>query len=363
MLTLRQTYQTIALWIATVVLTGCESLSYYWQAGAGQLDLMQRKTPIEQLLSDEKTAPALAKKLSLVTELRHYASDQLLLPVGQSYSEFVQLEDDFAVWNVYAAEPFSVVSYRWCYAVVGCMGYRGYFDRQQAEHYADKMSTQGYEVFVGGVAAYSTLGWFDDPVMSSFVGRSDLALASLLFHELAHRKLYIKGDTGFNESYATALAMIGLQRWQRHQSSLTAGQLNQWLQQQQRSAAFNALLLDYRQQLSTLYQRDGLDASSMQQQKRALFHQLAEDYQLFRQQWQGYEGYDRWMATVNNAKLATVADYQLWVDSFLQLYRQSEGELEVFYRRVVTLSEQDKNSRDQALLQLKQQYRSDERAD
>ncbi|CAH0992589.1 hypothetical protein SIN8267_02722 [Sinobacterium norvegicum] len=353
-------FKTVLIVLFGLLLAGCEGLGYYWQAGAGQLDLMQRQTPIDTVVEDGNIDSAVASKLTLVLAARDYAEQMLLLPVGDSYSEFVQLEGDYAVWNVYAAEPYSVVSYRWCYALVGCMGYRGYFDRQEAEQYAAKMAAEGYEVFVGGVAAYSTLGWFDDPVMSSFTRRSDLALVSLLFHELAHRKLYIKGDTAFNESYASAVAIIGLQQWQQ-QAMLSAQQIAQWQQHQQRSSAFHALLLNYRQQLSVLYQREDLDQLLMAQHKATIYEQLTRDYQQFRHQWQGYSGYDHWMASVNNAKLATVADYYIWVDSFLALYRQSGNDIAEFYRRVNVLSQRPKEDRALQLSELKQQYRRGDR--
>jgi len=206
-----------ALAVLLVLCASCETVGYYTQAVGGQLSLLSKRQPIEAFLQKETTDAALAERLIQVQRIRAFAEQSLALPVGKSYASYVDLgrdpEQNYVVWNVFAAPNLSLDGKSWCYPVIGCAKYRGYFSQKAAQRYADKLAEQGMDTFVGGVTAYSTLGWLSDPVLSSFVHFTDASLAALLFHELAHKVFYISGDTEFNESFATAVAEEGLKRW------------------------------------------------------------------------------------------------------------------------------------------------------
>ncbi|NNC54177.1 MAG: aminopeptidase, partial [Pseudomonadales bacterium] len=207
-----------ALLVNVLLLSGCESLAYYHQAVFGHLALLNNAEPIEQLLDranagESGTASDLQDKLLLVQALRAFARDELGLPVGRAYSRYVELERNYVVWNVFASEEFSITPKQWCFPVAGCVAYRGYFKRAHAEKKAASLANNGLDTYVAGAAAYSTLGWTADPVLSTFVERDEVALASLLFHELSHRLVYIKGDTEFNESLASSIESYALGRW------------------------------------------------------------------------------------------------------------------------------------------------------
>lgn len=198
----------VALFCTTLV--ACESISYYSQAVNGQLFLLRHRQDIQDLIDDAATPVELGDKLAVVLSIREFAEQSLGLPVQGNFATYVDLQRQFVVWNVFATPEFSMGPVTWCYPIAGCVSYRGYFDESDARTFADKTRQDGFDVYVGGVAAYSTLGWFDDSLLNTVIGREDYQLASLIFHELAHQQVYVKGDTDFNESFATAVEREGL---------------------------------------------------------------------------------------------------------------------------------------------------------
>ncbi|WP_162844124.1 aminopeptidase [Sinobacterium caligoides] len=331
--------------VVTLLLSGCGQFGYYWQAGKGQWSVLSSRQPIDSLLSADSTDEILKLKLQHVQQFRQFAEQQLLLESGGSYRHFVALDDDYVVWNVYAAKPLSVESYQWCYPLLGCMGYRGYFQKSSAIAYAEQLAEEGLEVHVGGVTAYSTLGWFNDPVLSSFLGENTLDLAALLFHELAHRKIYVRGDTAFNESFATAVAHLGIAQWLATDrvAQQDPAAFQHWQRQQARASAFIELLLEAREELSAIY-CSGRTVDGKLQAKDKAYLKLQTRYRQYAEQWH-YRGYDAWMADINNAQLATVGDYNLWLKSFEALYRQNPGDWQLFYQGVQQLAELPRKER------------------
>ncbi|MGB1271763.1 MAG: aminopeptidase, partial [Endozoicomonas sp.] len=233
-----------------------------------------------------------------------------------------------------------------CYPVAGCVGYRGYFSEQAAQEKARELQKQGYETHVGGITAYSTLGWFDDPVLNTFAFHKQDRLVSLIFHESAHKKLYVKDDTLFNESFATAVEQEGLRRWQlRHSDKASVSDPEaQWSQQ------LNLLLMKYRERLATLYDSD-LSTSVKRNRKKQIFQALHQAYSALKVQLGMDQRYDAWMSTINNAKLATVSDYHRFVPAFARMMARA-GSLSTFYSAVSQLAEQDRNSRNKQLERL-----------
>ncbi|MCG8613983.1 MAG: aminopeptidase, partial [Pseudomonadales bacterium] len=200
--------------VLLLMLSACSELTYYFQATQGQLGLLAAREPIDELVTPESTTSAAVKnRLQFIQGVRTFAETALVLPVGDAYADYVEVGAPYVIWNVSAADEFSLDGKQWCYPIVGCQTYRGYFNQQDAEQYGEILRKEGLDVWVGGVEAYSTLGWFDDPVLSTFLKRDNTSLAALLFHELAHRVVYIAGDTAFNESFATAVELAAIQIW------------------------------------------------------------------------------------------------------------------------------------------------------
>jgi len=194
-------------------LTSCSTAKYYSHAVVGHLQLTTGLTPIQKVIEQDDTNKELRRQLELVTELRDFAENKLSLDVGKAYSKYKHLDRSAAVWVVYAASTFSTELQTWKYPIVGEYQSKGFFKERMAKEYSAKLHSQGYDVYVGEAAAYSTLGWFSDPLLSTFLDGTDEELAETLFHELAHRTYYLKGDTMFNESFATSFAQKSVQLW------------------------------------------------------------------------------------------------------------------------------------------------------
>lgn len=332
-------WRLAVLVLALAPLSGC----YLLQAAGGQLQLTLRRQSIEQLLEDQDTPAALRERLAYVAQARRFASDELALPDNDSYRSYADLQRPFVVWNVFAADEFSVEPRSWCFPVAGCVVYRGYFSEAQARAYAQRLRRRGLDVAVGGVAAYSTLGHFADPVLNTMLGWDDARLAGTLFHELAHQVAYVPGDSQFNESFATVVEEAGLQRWLKARAQPQL--LQQWYQQRERNQQFIGLLLQTRQQLQALY-ASTLPAAQMRERKQEEFGALKLRYEDLKQQWGGYAGYDAWFAqTLSNAHLVSAATYYGCVPGLRRLLDEVGGDLPQFYARVRELADGDAPAR------------------
>ncbi len=245
--------QTIIVLILVIPAIGCESTRYYAQAIKGQLALIADRKPISRILSQPHTTLRLKNRLNRVREIRKFAQDQLFLPAGSNYQDYVELGRAYAVWTISAAPEFSLTPKTWCYPLVGCLAYRSYFSEKDTRRYAAGLKKEGYDIYVRGTAAYSTLGWFDDPVLSSFVDYSDTDLAALIFHELAHGLLYVSGDTTFNESFATAVEQEGMRRWMLTRQTPEA--YIDYMKRYNRYRQFVKLVMEYRKELEAVYTR------------------------------------------------------------------------------------------------------------
>jgi predicted aminopeptidase len=319
----------MGLWLC-LALSGCASVKYYAQSLGGQWELWHKRQPITELLATPDTPEPLRDKLQAVLRMRDFASRELALPENDSYRSYADLQRPFVVWNVFAAKPFDTTLQQWCFPFAGCVGYRGYFSPAAAQTFAKELNKEGLETYVGGVAAYSTLGWFDDPVLNTVLNRSPARIAGLIFHELAHQQLYVKGDTAFNEGFATTVELEGVRRWLAAHGD--EAQRRAYDQFRQRQDAFVDLVLQTRDRLQALYAED-LSAAEKQAGKSAIRAQLRQQYQQLKQQWGGYSGYDAWFAQdLNNAQLAAVTTYRDRVPAFQRLLASKEGDMAAFYR-------------------------------
>jgi predicted aminopeptidase len=308
---------------------------YYMQAIRGHNDLMNRRRPVAEVIDDAESPEQLRKKLALVRQARDFAVAELLLPENDSYRSYADLERDYVVWNVFAAPEFSLEPKTWCYPVAGCVAYRGYFSKEAAEKLAAKLTDQGFDVAVGGVAAYSTLGRFADPILNTMMRWSDVDLVSTMFHELAHQKLYIKGDSAFNESFATAVANIGIERWLNETGELDRLRVYQERKVLQRSML--ELVNETRGKLAALYAGD-LDEESMRSRKRELLDQLSNDAQAVIDE-DGSEVRNWLAAPLNNAQLVSSNLYEGRVAAFKAILKDCDEDIGCFYERTTAISE------------------------
>lgn len=327
----------IPLLLAVLLTSACSTVSYYSQAIGGHLRLMQSRESIEKLLSSEDTDETLRQQLQTLVDARVYAVEELGLPDNDSYSSYAATGRDAVTWNVVAAEEFSLVPQTWCFPVAGCVSYRGYFDRKDAQRYADTLKDKNFDVTIGGASAYSTLGWFDDPVLDTMLRGGDIRFVGTLFHELAHQVLYVKDDSNFNEAFATFVEQHGTRRWLNSRGeSARIGAYDAYLQ---RNEDFVKLLQTTRAELETLYQQS-LEESAKREAKQAVFDGMRENYVALKDSWDSYSGYDNWFSRdLNNARLLAVATYQRYVPAFAAMYVEAGEDLDAFYALAKEVSE------------------------
>jgi predicted aminopeptidase len=331
----------------STALTSCQTIQYYGQAISGQHRILQSRQPISEVTADPNSSEILRQRLTFLMDVRAFAEDDLQLPVANNYLTYVDLKRRYVAWNVVAAPEFSMVPKTWCYPFVGCAAYRGYFAEADAIEYADSLKKQGYDVHVGGVTAYSTLGWFDDPVLSTFIRRSKASSAALLFHELAHQVLYAPDDTTFNESFATFVEQEGLRRWQRSSgnSEIYSEYLNNYRRQQQ----FVSLVFEHRQRLEILYKTD-LTPALKRTKKASIFAEMRHEFEYLKTTQTDLGAYDTWMnQSLNNAKISGVVAYHDFVPAFSVILADQNGDLNQFYETCRQLAQETKGERHRIL--------------
>jgi predicted aminopeptidase len=313
----------ILLVLASITLSGC----YYAQAAKGQWELTRKREPIDDVIAREDTPPELVARLKLLQEARQFSVDELDLPDNDTYRTYADIERDFVVWNVFATPEFSLEPETSCFPIAGCVSYRGYFQKDDARQEAERLAAQGYDVAIGGVAAYSTLGKLRDPVLSSMLQWDDVQLVAVLFHELAHQVLYIKGDTGFNESFATAVEEFGVQRWLTHRGS--EHEYVEYTRRREVSHQINALVDATREELEDLYVST-LDPEEKRGRKKALLAALQERVADHLER-AGRDPSPWRNGELNNARLVPLTLYEGRLPEFRELFRTCDQRFECFY--------------------------------
>jgi predicted aminopeptidase len=332
-------------------LSACSTLGYYVDSVSGHLKILAAARPLDDWVADPATPTDLKKRLVEVQGMRRFAIEQLDLPDNQSYRSYADLHRPFVVWNVFATPELSLDLKEWCFPVAGCVKYRGYFNKDDANRYGDALKSEGLDVQVAGIPAYSTLGFTPDPVLSTFIHFPEGEVARLIFHELAHQKIYVSGDTTFNESYATTVEEIGVKRWLAAQNDATLNHDYELFETRRRR--FIALLMQARSELETLYDSQ-LPDSEKRAGKAAVFQRLHQNYQSAKAsegdalyQYSGYDGY--FSRPLNNANLAAIATYTRLGPAFVKLLLECDNDLPRFYAAVKALSELPKDERDAKL--------------
>lgn len=325
------------LLLAAAMLGGC----YYAQAVRGQIEVLSKREPIDEVLADASTPAELAQRLRLVEDARRYSIEELALPDNDSYTSYADLDRNYVLWNVFAAREFSIEPHRWCYPIVGCLAYRGYFKKERAEKVAADLAEDGYDVFLGGVSAYSTLGRFDDPVLNTMLGWDDVRLVEVLFHELAHQVVYIRDDTAFNESFATAVAEAGIRRYLSDRGR--EDQLENYEERRALMREMMTLLGDARDDLGRLYE-SAKDESDMRRSKQRRIERLTADVRGL------LERYGRdpntWLwAPFNNARLASFSVYEGHLPAFRRMLADCDGSFPCFLAEVERVADLDPDAR------------------
>jgi predicted aminopeptidase len=332
----------ICLVLAAAALSGCGTL-YVAQAAKGQMQILNARKPISRVLADPAVDPALRRRLEEVRQAREFAWRELGLPDNKSYTSYADLKREFVTWTVVATPEFSVEPREWCFPIVGCVAYRGYFSERAAQKFADTLRGQGLDAIVGGVPAYSTLGRFNDPILNTMMSYGDDELVSIIFHELAHQVVYIPDDTAFNEAFAVAVEQEGLARWLK-----TRGRepdLGKYLRRRDRQAQSLALVGRYRRELSQLYQAP-LPESEMRERKHAVFRRMVAELRVLAEK----SGTESTLAAEldgrpNNARLASLATYYECVPGFQRVLAEQGNHLPRFYDAVRALAKLPREER------------------
>jgi predicted aminopeptidase len=334
--------RTGLLSLVCLALGGCGTL-YVAQAARGQLQILSAREPIKRMVADPKTDPALKARLEVVRTAREFASRELGLPNNKSYTSYADLKRDFVVWSVVATPEFSVEPREWCFPIVGCVAYRGYFRQASAERFAEALRIQGFDTIVGGVPAYSTLGRFNDPILNTMMTYGDDELASIMFHELSHQVVYIADDSSFNEAFAVTVEQEGLARWLKSRGR--EAELAKYQSRRARQAEGVALVARFRRELAMLYGTD-LPAETMRARKAEVFARLVKELRVLDQRY----GTESYLAAAldgkpNNARLASLATYYECVPGFEQLLASEQHDLPRFYAAVRALAKLPREER------------------
>lgn len=331
-----------------LLLCACGSLRYYAQAVHGQGELIVHRRAVSKLVRDPDTDPKLATRLQRAQQARRFASQQLGLPDNRSYTGYVELDRPYVVWNVFATPRYSVEAVPQCFPVTGCVAYRGWFSEADAQADAAQLQARGDDVWVGGVPAYSTLGWFADPILSSMLRWDDDELDGTIFHELAHQLVYVKGDTAFNESFATFVQSEGLREWRQSRGLPPSDGRARAM-----ADGFTRLVLDLRERLKTLY-ASGVDAAAMAAGKQREIDAFRGRYAQWRErEWPNDHRYDAWVAApIDNARLLPFGLYDQWTPAFAELFQRAERQWPAFHAGVRALAREPKAQRDRTLQKL-----------
>lgn len=335
-----------------IALSGCSTIGYYSQAVGGHLALMRAREPIANLLEAGDTDPELRAQLETLVAARAFGVAELGLPDNDSYSSYVATGRRAVTWNVVAAGEFSLSPRTWCFPVAGCVSYRGYFDRTDAQSYADALAAgEGLDVAIGGAAAYSTLGWFDDPILDTMLRGGELRYVGTLFHELAHQVVYVKDDSDFNEAYASFVEQEGMRRWLRSRGE--AERIAEYEKSLSRGEDFVALLTATREELIALYDETELVDDERRARKQAVFNAMRADYAELKVTWEGYAGYDGWFSReINNARLVAVATYRRLVPAFVALHVEAGYDIARFHELAAGIADLPDEARSRRMNEL-----------
>ncbi|NOX42426.1 MAG: aminopeptidase [Gammaproteobacteria bacterium] len=326
------------------LISGCSHLGYYAQSIGGQISILSNRQPIDELLQSNDINTALKQKLALVLNMRDFATKKLGLPEDGSYRSYLDIGRPYVVWNIVAAPEFSLQLEEWCFLFAGCIRYRGYFAKEDVIEYAKAYQEKAYDVYLRGVEAYSTLGWFDDPLLNTVLHRDNAHLAGLIFHELAHQVVYVDNDSAFNESFAKTVELEGIRLWMADNGTEDA--FNEYSKNASRRNDFIDLVKTTYDNLDQLYALE-IPENEKRTKKRSIISEMKDAYHQLKQQWGDYNGYDKWFSTdINNAKIAAITTYADYVPAFTALFQQNNSDFSQFYIAAIALGNLPEKERD-----------------
>jgi predicted aminopeptidase len=352
----------MGLLMVVVGVSGCHTLGFYGQAAKGQYQIFAHQESIAKLSAQPDTPAQLKQRFELLANLRQFARTELNLPTDKQYQNYVDVHRPFVVWNVEAAPEFSTEPKTWWYPLLGSLEYRGYFSKAGATNYAAYLRDKGYDVSVGGVGAYSTLGWFKDPVLNTFIFEDDAELAEIIFHELGHQRVFARGDTDFNEAFATTVGQEGARRWLKARGDEAL--LKKYLAHLRHSDQFVHLVLGTRARLQTLYgdqvtadgkikaaeKKSRVSEQELRRQKQEILDGMLAEFARLKTDWNGDSDYDGWFKhPINNSHLNSVAAYYDYLPAFEQILAANGGDMEKFYAAVEQLMKKPKSARHEEL--------------
>jgi predicted aminopeptidase len=337
----------LLLLAVSLLLGGCAELAYYSHATTGQLEVIQNRRPIPEVIADPQTPAPVRERLQYIERAHEFAIRELHLPDSDSYRSYSDVGRPYVLWNVFATPEFSLQQKQWCYPFLGCQAYRAFFNKDYAHELAAELQAQGWDVYVAPSPAYSTRGWFADPIYNPVLRYPAIDSAAILFHELAHEKIYLKNDSQANESFAMMVQLEGVRRWLVHQQQ--ADNFSEYALDSQRDREFVDLLINYREKLKALYASQKPDRRK-RAAKRRILNQLHRAYLALKESWDSYAGYDHWFEKrLNNAVLAPVGTYHQDVPVFQVLLERHQGDLPGFYQATEQLAKMDAEQRRQEL--------------
>ena len=329
-----------------LLLSACSDGGYYLQAAKGQYEILKKRHPIEDLLASGELGQKQQLELARILEIRNFASEHLALPDNGSYRSYVALETPYPIWNVVAAPELSLKPKTWCFPIAGCVSYRGYFSEASAIEFALDLQNKSYDTLVSGVPAYSTLSWFDDPVLSSFSSWPATAVARLIFHELAHQQLYLPDDSSFSEAFATSVELAGIKHWLKIAGSEKEAELLR--KQLEREETFVEWTSAIHQKLAELYS-SSLSSAEKRQLKHEILTGAQSSYEKIKETWGGYSGYDKWVSSINNARLVSIQTYRSLLPAFEALLAENNNDFPAFYLACKELAAKPRDQRKQLL--------------
>jgi predicted aminopeptidase len=333
--------------VLVLLLSACSDIGYYWHSTKGHLALMNKRVDIDVMLQQPDLDSDLRQRLLLVQQIREFSIDQLALPESGSYTSYAQLDRPYVLRNLFAASEFSTQLHSWCYPIVGCTSYRGYYDEELLNEYVMQLKAQNFDTYISYVPAYSTLGWFDDPVLSSFIDWPDYRLAGLLFHELSHQRIYIDDDTQFNESLSVAVQLAGTGLWLKSANeSAQMDEFERWIEYRREVIL---LIEATREKLRQLYETESEDAIK-RDKKAAIFTTSREGYAVISERLNYKDGFEGWFAgELNNAKIGSVSAYNTYTPAFMAMLKALDYNFSAFFDSVEEIGEMDRAAREQCL--------------
>ena len=261
---------------AVLLLNGCGA-GHLWHLAKGQADLLWQRRPVQEVLEEDRLGAAQLDKIRLVLEVRAFGIEQLGLHDGGTYTTFVQLDRPFVSYNLTAAPADAIEPYVWRYPVVGRVPYQGFFSRDHALAAQEAFRQRGYDTYLRGVRAYSTLGYFADPILSSMLSYPDGALIETVLHEMLHQTVWIKGHVSFNESLASFVGQKGAEAYLAHHDGADSPAYRDYLDRRADADLLRAHLQQLIARLQELY-REPVSRKEKLRRRDVLFDEAAATY-------------------------------------------------------------------------------------